>query len=137
MDTVIELSTILALAGAVSAVGGAWITIRKINSDSKKQRDLEAAKILQSAKEEINRLKADIKNDRALKMAELESQISEVQKNLDSHKEVIEKDLQHIRETYNGEIRNLGQKIEELRSELRNQHGQLVGLLTKMIDSRD
>lgn len=133
----VELSTILALAGAISAIGGAWLTIRKLNADYKKQRDLEAAKILQSAKEEIAKAKTSIVNERNLVHQEVEARIDILEQDLNSHKESVSKDLSHMRETYNGEIRNLGNKIEDLRSELRNQHGQLVGLLTKMIDKRD
>lgn len=137
MDTTIDLNTILAIAGAISTLGGAWLIIRKINADNKKTRDLEAAKILQEAKEEVNKKWVKAEADRLLFKQQMEAQISEVQADLDNYKEANEKDLQHLRETYNGEIRNLGTKIEDLRSELRNQHGQLVGLLTKMIDSRD
>lgn len=137
MDATIELSTILTIAGIITTLGGAWLTIRKINKDYKKERDLESAKILQSAKEEVQKLKTELKSERTIKTAEIETQIESVQKDLDSHKASVAKDLEHFRETYNGEIRNLGQKIEDLRSELRNQHGQLVSLLTKMIDSRD
>jgi len=80
--------------------------------------------ILQAAKEEI-----------ALKEAVIEGKLREANQRIDSLEESVNKDLAHIRETYNGEIRNLGQKIEDLRSELRNQHGSLVQLLTKLIDN--
>lgn len=134
---IIELSTILTLAGAVITVGTAWMTIRKINKDLKKERELEAAKILQEAKEATDRVQLELETKNEAAFLELENKIGQVKKEVDNFKQNVDKDLQHIRETYNGEIRNLGQKIEELRSELRNQHGQLVGLLTKMIDSKD
>lgn len=137
MEAVIEWSSFLALAGAVSVLGGAWLTIRKLNSDYKKERDAESAKILQSAKEEVAKLKIEWNSEKSLRTAETNGKIELVQNDLDGFKESVSKDFAHVRETYNGEIRNLGTKIEELRSELRNQHGQLVGLLTKMIDNRD
>lgn len=133
IGTTIEFSTILAIAGAITAVGGAWLTVRKISKDYEKQGELEAAKILQTAKEEASKVKALLVSDRALMLQSIEIKIENVQANLDTHKSSVAKDLSHIRETYNGEIRNLGIKIEDLRAELRNQHSQLVALLTKMI----
>ena len=41
--------------------------------------------------------------------------------------------MEHLKETYKSEISFLGQKIEELRSEVHVQHGQLVALLRMMI----
>lgn len=133
IGTTIEFSTILAIAGAITVVGGAWLTVRKISKDYEKQGELEAAKILQTAKEEASKVKALLVSDRALMLQSIEIKIENVQANLDTHKSSVAKDLSHIRETYNGEIRNLGIKIEDLRAELRNQHSQLVALLTKMI----
>lgn len=137
MDSSIEISTILAIAGAITAVGGAWLTIRKIAKDFRRERELEKAQILHQTKEELNKFKLESKAERATKIAEIDASIDRVQSELNAHKESVEKDLQHMRETYNGEIRNLGQKIEDLRTELRTQHGQLVGLLTKMIEPKD
>lgn len=115
---------ILAVAGAFSVIGGAWITIRKIQKDAEESKKKHATEILESAKEEI-----------LLKEKDLQAQLVAIKVRIDSLESNVEKDLQHLRETYNGEIRNLGQKIEDLRSELRNQHTQMVSLLTKMIDN--
>lgn len=123
---VLTLGTVLAIAGVVTTLGTAYLTIRKIQSDSAKERDKERATILQEAKEEDAKVRKD-----------LEGQIEALKAELKNLKENSEKDLEHLRETYNGEIRFLGQKIEELRSEVRNQHGQLVQLLTKMIEKSD
>lgn len=101
------------------------MTLRKIQKDSEKAKKEQAAEILQSAKEEI-----------ALKEKDLDLKITSAEARIDALEKSVEKDLAHLRETYNGEIRNLGSKIEELRSELRSQHSQMVGLLTKMIDNK-
>lgn len=122
----VSLSAILAVAGAFSAVGGAWLTYKKIQKDSKQEAEENAAKILLEAKEEDAKVKT-----------ELENKINTLKTQLENLESTVNKDLDHIRETYNGEIRNLGQKIEDLRSELRNQHGQLVQLLSKLIEHRD
>jgi predicted RNase H-like nuclease (RuvC/YqgF family) len=137
MSATIEFSAILQIAGAITTVGVAWLTIRKINKDLRKERALEAAKILQAAKEAVAKSVDEHENNQAATNQELTSRIDEQAREIENMRDNFEKDLQHIRETYNGEIRNLGQKIEDLRSELRNQHGQLVGLLTKMIDIKD
>jgi hypothetical protein len=122
-DTLMPLMPFLA---SITVVCGAIIAVQKVLSNHKKERDSEAAKVLHEAREMD-----------ALMKAELEGKIEALEKSLDNLESNINKDFDHMRETYNGEIRNLGQKIEELRSELRNQHGQLVGLLTKMIENRD
>jgi len=137
MDISADLSTILGTAGAITAIGGAWLTLRKIQKDTRKERDLEAARIIHTAKEEIAKAKVDVFNSREIAKREIDARLEALEVDLKNHKDSVDKDLQHIRETYNGEIRNLGQKIEDLRSELRNQHGQLVQLLTKMIGDRD
>lgn len=122
----ISVEMILSLAGAITVLGGAWLTYRKIVKDNEDEREEREAAILQTAKDEIAKEKAI-----------LDAKIGEANSRIDNLENSIEKDLAHIRETYNGEIRNLGQKIEDLRSELRNQHGSLVSLLTKLIDNSD
>lgn len=137
MDTSIQISSILGIAGTISTIGGAWWTIRKLSRDLRKDRELESAKILQEAKEADARLKAALEAKREVIYQELNNKIGRLESRLDNLEESVTKDFAHVRETYNGEIRNLGDKIEDLRSELRSQHGQLVALLGKMIDNRD
>lgn len=120
-----EFSTLLPTAGVLITIGSLYMTLRKIQKDSEKAKKEQAAEILQSAKEEI-----------ALKEKDLDLKITSAEARIDALEKSVEKDLAHLRETYNGEIRNLGSKIEELRSELRSQHSQMVGLLTKMIDNK-
>lgn len=122
MELTVEM--ILTVAGAISVVGGAWLTFRKIQKDAKEREDSAQAKVLAEA----TRL-MDIRDTTFM------AEIKAVNERIDNHQDSVEKDFAHIRETYNGEIRNLGQKIEDLRSELRNQHGSLVHLLTKLIEN--
>lgn len=112
--------------GALIALGTLVLTMQKIWKNFKKDRDEQEAKILQQAKEED-----------ALLKTQMEAKIEALKVKVETLEHGIEKDMEHLRETYNGEIRNLGSKIEELRSELRNQHGQLVQLLSKMIENRE
>jgi len=115
---------LLSLAGVVTAIGGAWLTVRKISKDAQAQKKEHAEDILKTAREEL-----------AAKELALNARLNAMDTRIDSLESSVDKDLQHLRETYNGEIRNLGQKIEDLRSELRNQHTQMVSLLTKMIEN--
>ena len=117
-----DMQTLLPVAGTITVVGTAWLTIRKIAHDAEKSKKHQAAEILQAAKEEDALLKAKLD----AKIETLKAQLANLELN-------VNKDMEHLRETYNNEIRVLGQKIEELRSELKNQHGQLVTLLTEMI----
>lgn len=121
-----DIELILSGAGAITAIGGAIFTIQKVFKNFRADKAEFKAEIIQEAKE-----------DGAKAKLELEAKINALQVQLTTLKESVEKDLEHIRETYNGEIRNLGQKIEDLRVELRDQHGNLVQLLTKLIDNRD
>lgn len=113
---------IMTVFGAIAAIASFVLTIQKVTKNAKQARMATEATILQEAKEEdkINRM-------------ELEGKITALETKLQALEESVEKDFSHVRETFNGEIRNLGQKIEDLRADLRNQHGQLVSLLTKMI----
>ena len=126
MADLINMSTILSIAAIVTAVGGAWLTVRKIAKDLERQKKLHTTEILQAAREADSSLRT-----------KLEGRIHELEIDMKSIKENHQKDIAHMKETYNGELRFLGQKIEELRSEVRNQHGQLVQLLSKMIEKND
>ena len=113
--------------GAMIALGTLVLTIQKVLKNFKRDREENAAKILQAAKEED-----------ALIKAKLEARIEKFAVELKNLEYNVSKDMDHLKETYNNEIKNLGSKIEELRSELRNQHGQLVQLLSEMIkNSKD
>ena len=119
----LDLSTMIPLGGLI-ALATLVLTMQKISKNFKKDRDEHAAKILQAAKEEDSLIKA-----------KLEARIEKVGAELKNLELNVNKDINHLKETYNGEIRNLGLKIEDLRSELKNQHGQLVQLLSEMIKS--
>ena len=119
----LDLSTMIPLGGLI-ALATLILTMQKISKNFKKDRDEHAAKILQAAKEEDSLIKA-----------KLEARIEKVGADLKNFELNVNKDINHLRETYNGEIKNLGNKIEDLRSELKNQHGQLVQLLSEMIKS--
>jgi hypothetical protein len=111
--------------GLIVVISGLILTWQKIAKESKKSRKEEAASLLQTAKEEDSLIKAT-----------LEAKIEKFGAELKILELGVNKDIGHLRETYNNEIKNLGLKIEELRSELRSTHGQLVQLLTTLIENK-
>lgn len=119
-----DLSTTVSLS-AIIAISGLILTWQKISANSRKVRAEEAARILQAAKEED-----------ALQKSKLEAMIERVDADVKILELSVNKDIIHLRETYNSEIRNLGIKIEELRSEIQSTHGQLVRLLTTLIENK-
>ena len=126
ISTISVGQAVMVSASAVITIGGAWLTLRKIAKDQHKEREHQAAKIIQDAKEADALIKSKLE-------ARIEKLSAEV-KNLEFN---VNKDMEHLRETYNSEIRNLGIKIEDLRSELRNQTSQIVNLLTQMVNDRN
>lgn len=121
----IDFATVEMVGTAVTAVLGCIYTYQKISRNFEEKKREDKAEILQNAKEELSLLKID-----------LELKINTVSVALKAHQVFVEKDMSHMRETYNGELKNLGEKIEDLRSDLKDQHSQLVSLLTKMIDNK-
>jgi glycerol-3-phosphate dehydrogenase len=117
---------ILAVAGAITVIGGSWLTIRKIQKDADASKKEHTQEILKMAKEEI-----------ALKEKDLQARLNALDTRIDSIESNIEKDLTHLKETYSGELKNLATKIEDLRLDLRNQHTQMVSLLTKMVENKE
>jgi CII-binding regulator of phage lambda lysogenization HflD len=133
----LHTGTIVAICGGFAGLVSCIYYLQAVAKNFKHDKEAFKAEILQSAKESIAALDTKVKSDRALAYTEVMSKIESVEQELEAHQRDVSKDLSHIRETYNGEIRNLGEKIEGLRRELRDQHGQLVGLLSEMIKKGD
>ena len=110
------------------AMGGATLTVtlQKVFKNFRKEREEYSAKILQSAKEDDSRLRIRLE----ARLDKMETQIVTLETKINS-------DIDHLKEIYSAEIRVLGEKIETLRDELRNQHSQMVTLLSKLIDNKD
>lgn len=123
--SILDLS-IMTIAGSIITVGTAVITTQKIVKNFRKIREEHNAKLLQAAKEEV-----------AITKIKLESRIKEIESDLETLKITVGKDIEHVRENYATEIKNLGDKVDDIRSELRDQHIQILQLLTKMLGSRE
>lgn len=102
------------------------VTLQKVFKNFRKEREERAAQIMQMAKEEDHILRV-----------RMEARIAEIDTKVKTLEISVNKDITHLKETYSAEIKVLGEKIETLRDELRNQHSQMVTLLSKLIDSKE
>lgn len=109
--------------GGLASLVGIWLTMQKILKNIRREREEYSAKILQSAKEA----------DSAVRSI-LESKIEKIHAELKNLELNINKDLNHIKESHSTELKNLGDKIEALRDELRQQSAGTLELLTRIID---
>lgn len=118
-----DYSNIIAVSAAITTLGGAWLTVRKIAKDIDRSKRDQAKEFLESAREEDKLLKA-----------KLEAKIEGMKADLKNLEFNVNKDISFLKESHSNEIKNLGERIESLRDELRTQHGQLLTLLSKLID---
>jgi CII-binding regulator of phage lambda lysogenization HflD len=112
--------------GMAVAVVTLVVTVQKVFKNFRKEREEYAAKILRIAKEDDSLLKA-----------KLEARIEKIDTKVRTLEIKINSDIGHVKEIYSAEIKVLGEKIETLRDELRNQHSQMVTLLSKLIESKE
>lgn len=120
-----DYNMIMAIAGAIGTLGTAGFTIRHLFVILRKRRELHKASILNEAKKEVDAVQQI-----------LENRVKSMEVELALHKESMAKDLVHLKETYTAEMANLGQKIENLRNDIQQQHQALIGLLTRLISSK-
>lgn len=123
---VISQDLIFSLAGLITAVGGAWLTISKISKDINKKQEENNNKILKLAKDELLK-----------KEQQLESKIMLLEEKVENLEKNIQKDMDYLKESHSIEIKNLGDKIESLREEIRTQHAGVLQLLTEMVKQKD
>lgn len=90
---------------ALFMISGGVATLYKLASSMRKEREEENAKILAESKEYV-----------------------------DSKYKILEQEVKHQKDLHEGKIAELSDKIEQLREEMRRHHGQLVDLLTKMVE---
>lgn len=110
-------------AAAVTAIGGIYTSIHHIRGRIKKKNNLYRQGILDQAKFEVTKMERY-----------LEEKIRVLEIELEDQRLSLSKDLSHFKETHNSEVKALGEKIENLREDLSQQHQALVGLLTKLVD---
>lgn len=119
-----DLNTIIGIsAGAVTTLGAIYTFYRHIRNGIQVKKEQERRDILKIAKDEMEKIES-----------ELLEKIKKLEIELEAQKLNVSRDLEHLREIYNAEIRALGEKIEDLRKDLSDQHSAMVNLLTKLVN---
>ena len=122
----IELSLLLeALAAFITSIGGIYSIIHHISGRMKRNKEKYRQEILAHARAEMDKIEVS-----------LSAKIKDLEEEFESQKLSVNKDFSHFKETYNMEVKSLGEKIEALRDDLAQQHQALVGLLTKLVDTK-
>lgn len=119
-NTALEFAT-----GTITGTIAIVTAIKKLLGRHRKHKEEYRQSILKQAKEEVEKFKT-----------ELEEKIKKLENEFELQKASVSKDFDHFRETHNAEIKILGEKIENLRQDISQQHQALVGLLTRLVDSR-
>lgn len=119
-------SSLMAWAGSIVTIITGIAAVQKVLKNLEKSRSEHNALILQAAKEEISTIRR-----------KLEIRILSLEGDLDSLRDSVNKDLAHVKETHGNELENVGEKIQEIRQELRDQHSQILQLLTALIENRE
>lgn len=133
-DFTISLTSIASIAGVVSIVAGAWLKVRRVLKDRNEAKIVERAIIIQEAKEISAKNKAAVSYRLDLLEADLNNKLKALSEKILALEESTAKEIGHVKESYNSELRFLGSKIEELKDEMRGQMGQIVQLVSKLID---
>lgn len=109
----------------IGTIAGAYLTLAKIKAGFKKEIESEIEAAIENAR---SIAEADIR--------EFNLKLEAVSRDIQSLEAKVDRDIEYVKTIYNNEIKVLGDKIENLREEVKNQHAQLVGLLTKMITDK-
>ena len=117
------LDSLANLATPIATIAGAIYAVIRINKHFDKSRAKRDDKVLQDAKETAEKVKLELNNE----LEKLKSKITTLEAN-------VAKDIEHVKETQESEIKYLAEKIEDLRSQLTVHHGQLVAFLTRLVE---
>ncbi len=112
-----------AVGGAVTAIGGIYAIVKRLMTNSKRKKEDYRNSILKEAKQEVNKLEK-----------ELEEKIKKVNFEVQDLRDCISKDIINLKENHAVELKNLSEKIELLREELKSQSSGILILLTKLVD---
>jgi len=120
---VLETQMILSIATGITVLGTAYLTARKIIKDSQASVAKREEELMTQAKEHDQKLFLEIKSE----LEVLETKITNLEADFN-------KELSFVKEVHNNELKQLGEKIENLRDDLKVQHSNLLTLITKLIE---
>ena len=112
-------------AGVITAVGGIYTAIKSWIKHSQAKKEVYKQDILKQVRGETDKIKE-----------EFEDKLQKIEIELENQKQNIYKDIGYLKESHSIEIRNLTEKIEELREDLKIQHVGILNLLTKLVDNK-
>lgn len=122
----LDIPTVLeATAGIITALGSAYPAISHFRAKSRKNKENYRKEILDKAKNDMEIIEKSL--DNKINLLAMETQTLKLG---------IYKDFNFFKETHTNEVRALSEKIELLRTDLSQQHTNLVNLLTKLVDNR-
>ena len=113
------------VASAIPAMGGLYASWRHIRFSIQAKKDRERKSILDEAREAMDKVETKFSD-----------KITKLEIELEAQKLNISRDLSHFKEMHTAEVRVLGEKIENLRENLTQQHQALLELLTKLVGSK-
>lgn len=111
------------IGGLVTAITGIYAFFKVLVKSHKAKKELHRKSILKEAKEEAQKI-----------VNLLEDKVKKLEVELRAQEMSISKDLDHFKQTYSNELKNLGEKIEMLRADVAQANSSIVGLLTKLVD---
>lgn len=122
---IIPWTALEATGTAIATFLGAAKAISHMAHKSKAKRESYSQEILDQAKTEMEKIEQD-----------LEVKIKRLEIELEAQKLSVSKEFSYFKQAHNTEIKALAEKIESLRQDISQQHQALVGLLTKLVNTK-
>jgi len=107
---------------ALGSIASVFLTAQKLVKHLKSEKEKEIEQVLDKAM-------AELQKEKTL----LEMKIQACFDENERLRESLEKEIEFTRTSYEIEIKNLGDKIESLKEEVRSQNTQILNLLSKLI----
>lgn len=115
--------SLLAPLGVITTFLTTWYTGQKVLREYRKFKKSASDKILEEAKQFSNSVKD-----------KLENRINILETELHNFQSSVVKDFINMKDNHMIELKNLGDKIEALREDLKSQTVGILALLTKLVD---
>lgn len=115
-----------AVIAALGSIGAVVVTFTNLKTSFKKEISKEIEDAVKAVKIESE---ADM-NAFNLRLDAISKEVLNLEEKIDS-------DIENVKNVYNSELKSVAEKIEALRDQVREQHGQLVALLTTLVTNKD
>ena len=115
-----------AVIAALGSIGAVVVTFTNLKSSFKKEISKEIEDAVKAAR---------ISSEADMNAFNL--RLDAISKEVENLEEKIDSDIENVKNVYNSELKSVAEKIEALRDQVREQHGQLVALLTTLVTNKD